>query len=136
VLCGSRVGYSVYAMTGRSPLQRLGIVHVVAISVATYFVLDRLKMRPFGEVSGFGGLAVGVALLAGLIVYGIFCGWRTGREMDREALQEARRHGYESWAEYMAAQGDASVRDSWQVPALRERNRLSRRLRRLFSRRR
>jgi hypothetical protein len=56
-------------------------------------------------------------------------------EDERELLREARQHGYESWAEYMAAEGNEFVRDSWQGPAERERNKLVRRLRQLFSRR-
>ncbi len=111
----------------------MGVVHVVAISAATYFVLDWLKSKPFGELSGFGGVVIGVALVVGLIAYGVISGWLAGREIDREALREARRNGYESWAEYMAAEGDVFVRDSWQEAARRERNKLSRRLKRLFT---
>jgi hypothetical protein len=36
-----------YAMTGRTGQGELGVVHVVAISAATYFVIEWLKSKPF-----------------------------------------------------------------------------------------
>jgi len=119
-------------MANGSPRAGLGVAQVIAIAVITYVVLDWLKTKPFGDPGGYGGLIVVAALLLGLIAYAVFSGWLAAREVEREELHEARRHGYESWAEYMAAEGDEFVRDSWQRPAQRERNRLSRRLKRLF----
>jgi hypothetical protein len=77
-----------------------------------------------------------MALVIGLMVYGILGGWLSVRDVERHQLREARRYGYESWAEYMAVEGDELVRDSWEGPAQRERNRLSRRLKRVFTKRR
>ena len=99
------------------------------IAVMTFVVFDWLRSKPFGEQ---GGLLL-LALFLCVIVYAVVGGWLAGRDWEKEQRRKARRHGYKSWAEYMAAEGDETVRDSWQQEAERERNRLSRRLSRLFT---
>lgn len=111
------------------------MVQVTAIAVVTYTFLDWLKTKPLEDFGVYGSILIGLAFPMLLIAYGLVKGQLDVWEVEREHLREARQHGYESWAEYMAAEGDEFVRDSWRGPAERERNRLVRRLRRLFSRR-
>lgn len=117
-------------MSDKEPKNGLGVAQVIMIAAMTFVVLDWLRSKPFGEQ---GGLLLLALLLTCIIVYGVVGGWLAVRDVEKEERREARRHGYKSWAEYMAAEGDEFVRDSWQQEARRERNRLSRRLSRLFT---
>lgn len=66
-------------------------------------------------------IAIAVLIPVGFWVVAQMTGWREMRQLHKNELNEARAHGFESYAEYMAVHGlGEDVRESWAKVAASE----------------
>jgi Na+/proline symporter len=98
---------------------------IFVICFAAFALYDYTKgVRALYELDALSGAVIGVVFIVlfvlVMLVLGSFNAWRTLRDIEKENLAEAKRHGYSSWAEFMAAEGDPMVRESWQAQAQKE----------------
>jgi len=85
------------------------------------------QVRDFHSPLDLGWFAI-PALIAGMglvfaavLIVGRVMEWREMHQLDRNELDEARAHGFESYAEYMAVHAiGEDVRESWARKAARE----------------
>lgn len=109
-------------------------VETVSAVICGMFLYEHLKglaaffPRYDSYTSWIVTIALIIVVVIGSFIFASIQHWQQKRRWDRDYQEAARKHGYESWAEYMEAESTVdTVRESWKELASKERAKRARR---------